>query len=50
MHTSLYRQRAPAAVAVLLNVIHELLILIWRPRPLLQAYVLVAAGSSPHAC
>lgn len=40
-------QRAPAAVALLLNVGQQLLVLLRRPRPLLQP-LLLAARRSPH--
>jgi hypothetical protein len=45
--TGLGGQRAPAAVAVLVNVGEQVLVLLRRPRPPLQS-VLVAARRSPH--
>lgn len=42
-----FREAPPAPVAVLLYVLHQLLVLLWRPRPLLQPNRITTRGS-PH--
>jgi hypothetical protein len=46
--TGLGRQRAPAAVSVLLDEGQQFLVLLGRPRPLLQPGLLLAARRPPH--
>jgi hypothetical protein len=48
--TGLGGQRAPASVAVLLNVGEQLLVLLRRPRPLLEPILLAARRSPHHPC